>query len=68
MFPGEIVRQAPCRRCAKSIILSRFTRTLGVVMKVRTSVKKICENCKIVRRKGRVYVVCTNARHKQRQG
>ena len=37
-------------------------------MKVRTSVKRICENCKIVRRKGRVYVVCTNARHKQRQG
>jgi large subunit ribosomal protein L36 len=37
-------------------------------MKVRTSVRKICENCKIVRRKGRVYVVCTNARHKQRQG
>jgi large subunit ribosomal protein L36 len=38
------------------------------VMKVRTSVKRICENCKIVRRKGRVYVVCSNARHKQRQG
>lgn len=37
-------------------------------MKVRTSVKRICENCKIVRRKGRVYVTCTNARHKQRQG
>ncbi|MEX0820416.1 MAG: 50S ribosomal protein L36 [Pirellulaceae bacterium] len=38
-------------------------------MKVRASVKRVCENCKIVRRKGRVYVVCsTNARHKQRQG
>lgn len=37
-------------------------------MKVRASVKKICENCKVVRRKGRVYVTCTNARHKQRQG
>ncbi|HVJ80780.1 MAG TPA: 50S ribosomal protein L36, partial [Planctomycetia bacterium] len=24
--------------------------------------------CKIVRRKGTVYVICTNPRHKQRQG
>ncbi|MBI2479175.1 MAG: 50S ribosomal protein L36 [Planctomycetia bacterium] len=38
-------------------------------MKVRASVKRVCENCKIVRRIGRVYVVCsTNPRHKQRQG
>jgi large subunit ribosomal protein L36 len=38
------------------------------VMKVRSSVKRICENCKIVRRQGKVYVICTNPRHKQRQG
>ncbi|HNR93208.1 MAG TPA: 50S ribosomal protein L36 [Kiritimatiellia bacterium] len=37
-------------------------------MKVRSSVKRICEQCKIVRRKGVVRVVCTNLRHKQRQG
>ncbi|HAN97069.1 MAG TPA: 50S ribosomal protein L36 [Planctomycetaceae bacterium] len=38
-------------------------------MKVRTSVKRICANCKVVRRKGRVYVICSsNAKHKQRQG
>ncbi|MBC8313748.1 MAG: 50S ribosomal protein L36 [Candidatus Cloacimonetes bacterium] len=37
-------------------------------MKVRSSVKKICKNCKIVKRKGVVYVVCTNPKHKQRQG
>jgi len=37
-------------------------------MKVRASVKRICENCKIVRRRGVVFVVCTNPRHKQRQG
>jgi len=37
-------------------------------MKVRTSVKKICEKCKIVRRKGIVRVICENLRHKQRQG
>jgi len=34
-------------------------------MKVRPSVKK---NCKIVRRRGVVYVICTDPRHKQRQG
>ncbi|MSU34663.1 MAG: 50S ribosomal protein L36 [Pedosphaera sp.] len=37
-------------------------------MKVRASVKKLCVNCKIVRRKGVIRVICSNARHKQRQG
>ena len=52
-------------------ILLRFDREVYLrdgPMKVRASIKRICENCKIVRRKGRVYVVCTNPRHKQRQG
>jgi len=40
----------------------------GEVMKVKSSVKRICENCKVVRRKGRVFVICSNPRHKQRQG
>jgi large subunit ribosomal protein L36 len=37
-------------------------------MKVRSSVKKICVKCRILRRKGIVRVVCENPRHKQRQG
>jgi large subunit ribosomal protein L36 len=38
-------------------------------MKVRPSVKKICKNCKIVRRRRVVHVICTSdPRHKQRQG
>jgi large subunit ribosomal protein L36 len=37
-------------------------------MKVRSSVRRICENCKIVRRKGIVRVICTNTKHKQKQG
>ncbi|MHC4600666.1 MAG: 50S ribosomal protein L36 [Planctomycetota bacterium] len=38
-------------------------------MKVRASVRRICENCKIVRRKGVLRVICkANPRHKQRQG
>ncbi|MCY2957997.1 MAG: 50S ribosomal protein L36 [Planctomycetota bacterium] len=37
-------------------------------MKVKTSVRRICEHCKVVRRRGVVRVICTNPRHKQRQG
>ena len=37
-------------------------------MKVRTSVKKICEKCKVIRRNGVVRVICENPNHKQRQG
>jgi large subunit ribosomal protein L36 len=37
-------------------------------MKVQASVKKICRNCKVVRRKGIVYVICSDPKHKQRQG
>jgi large subunit ribosomal protein L36 len=38
------------------------------IMKVRPSVKPMCEKCKIIRRHGRVLVICQNPRHKQRQG
>ena len=37
-------------------------------MKVRSSVKKICKDCRVIRREGRVWVVCKTAKHKQRQG
>ncbi len=37
-------------------------------MKVRASVRKICEKCRLVRRRGRVVVICANPKHKQRQG
>lgn len=37
-------------------------------MKVRASVKKMCRNCKIIRRRGAVWVICEDPRHKQRQG
>ena len=37
-------------------------------MKVRASVKTICDKCKVVKRKGVVRVICENTRHKQRQG
>ena len=37
-------------------------------MKVRSSVKKMCGKCKVIRRKGVIRVICDNKRHKQRQG
>ncbi len=37
-------------------------------MKVRASVKKMCRNCTVVRRSGVVRILCTDPRHKQRQG
>ncbi|MGQ0613005.1 MAG: 50S ribosomal protein L36 [Planctomycetaceae bacterium] len=37
-------------------------------MKVRASVRRMCENCRVVRRKGVVRVICKDKRHKQRQG
>lgn len=37
-------------------------------MKVRPSVKPICEKCKIIKRKGKVMVICENPKHKQKQG
>ncbi|KAI5858381.1 ribosomal protein L36-domain-containing protein [Tricharina praecox] len=58
----------------------RITPTLGVPallhqqtqlrgMKVRSSVKKLCDGCMSVRRKNRVYIICSkNQKHKQRQG
>jgi large subunit ribosomal protein L36 len=37
-------------------------------VKVRASVKKMCNKCKVIRRKGVVRVLCPNTKHKQRQG
>ncbi|MDD6847086.1 MAG: 50S ribosomal protein L36 [bacterium] len=37
-------------------------------MKVRASVKPICDKCRVIKRKVRVRVICSNPKHKQRQG
>jgi large subunit ribosomal protein L36 len=37
-------------------------------MKVGASVKKICRNCKVIRRNRVVRVICKEKRHKQKQG
>lgn len=37
-------------------------------MKVSASIKKMCRNCRVIRRNGSVRVICIDKRHKQRQG
>ena len=37
-------------------------------MKVRPSVKPMCEKCKVIRRNGKVMVICSDPKHKQKQG
>ncbi|GAV82509.1 Ribosomal_L36 domain-containing protein [Cephalotus follicularis] len=64
------------KRCKSFLLQARVVsdfRVLilqwGPAMKVRSSVKKMCEFCKTVKRRGRVYVICSsNPKHKQRQG
>jgi large subunit ribosomal protein L36 len=49
-------------------IRERKESNRSVAVKVRPSVKKVCDKCKVVRRKGVVRIICENPRHKQRQG
>ena len=37
-------------------------------MKVRASIRKMCAKCKVVKRKGKLLVICEIPKHKQRQG
>ena len=50
----------------KHIVLATISGKMR--KKVSPSVKRICENCRVIRRHGRVMVICVNPRHKQRQG
>ncbi|MCX6752298.1 MAG: 50S ribosomal protein L36 [Candidatus Nomurabacteria bacterium] len=36
-------------------------------MKIKSAVKKICDNCKMVRRQRHLRVTCSNPKHKQKQ-
>jgi large subunit ribosomal protein L36 len=37
-------------------------------VKISASVKRRCERCKVIRRHGHVMIICSNPKHKQRQG
>ena len=45
-----------------------YRKSEGNNMKVKPSVKKMCAKCRIIRRKGKVMVICENPKHKQKQG
>ena len=45
-----------------------FAKGVEKLMKVRSSVKPICEKCKVIKRKGSIRIICENPKHKQRQG
>lgn len=45
-----------------------FKLQLKFIMKVRPSVKKMCDKCRVIKRHGRIMVICANPKHKQRQG
>lgn len=49
--------------------VEKLYRNRKPTMKVRSSVKPMCEHCRVVRRDGVVRIICKkNPRHKQRQG
>ncbi|SPO24460.1 uncharacterized protein UTRI_03728 [Ustilago trichophora] len=58
---------APAAQSSSAVVKSLEHQQRG--MKVRSSVKKFCDGCSVVRRKGRLYVICSkDPKHKQRQG
>lgn len=74
---SQLIRAKTAFMIKPQVGLSLFPRPLmnlitpGLVrgFKVKTAVKKFCNDCYMVRRKGRIYVYCkSNKKHKQRQG
>ena len=72
MRPKKVRRWT--NRADKDIIGTLAVEPIGCfwkeseAMKVSSSVKKRCSKCKIVNRRGVIYVICENPKHKQRQG
>ncbi len=51
-----------------TVEMSPYDLSRGRIVKVRPSVKKMCDKCKVIKRKGKILVICDNPKHKQRQG
>ena len=62
-----IVPFCACAFCCNSTEKS-LVKKGGFAVKVRSSVKPICEKCKVIKRKGSIRIICENPKHKQRQG
>ena len=57
-----------CRRQSDIMFCGLSLGKENNLMKVRSSVKPICEKCKVIKRKGSIRIICENPKHKQRQG
>ena len=64
-FPRQIINELS--KMCTCIKVKQWMKG-GFDVKVRSSVKPICEKCKIIKRKGSIRVICENPKHKQRQG
>ena len=69
LSPYDLTRgRITFRSKSKQESYTRRIPNTGDVMKVRASVKKMCSECKVFKRKGVVRVSCKTKKHKQRQG
>ena len=70
ILPGDRVKVelSPYDLTRGRITFRSNSRRTRIPMKVRPSVKPMCERCRVIKRHGRTMVICTNPRHKQRQG
>ena len=69
LSPYDLTRGRITYRKVGCKLATAYERIREVItMKVRPSVKPICEKCKVIRRKGNVMVICENPKHKQKQG
>ncbi|CDS08380.1 hypothetical protein LRAMOSA02328 [Lichtheimia ramosa] len=65
-FSRSLFAQA---RQQQPVFATPSTLQMVRTMKVRSSVKKMCDGCTTVRRRGKLFVTCNkNKKHKQRQG
>jgi large subunit ribosomal protein L36 len=67
---AAVSRLLPWSPAAEAVFFRVYERQNEVQeqMKVRASVKPMCERCRVIKRHGKTMVICTNPRHKQRQG
>lgn len=65
---SRLIHAAKLRNQQRSGVFRIAVKKGATGMKVRSSVKPICEKCKIIKRKGKVMIICENKKHKQKQG
>ena len=69
----ELYGEQTLEKCQQRPIRQRMKKTKikqgENIMKVRPSVKPMCDKCKVIRREGKVMVICSKSKkHKQVQG